>query len=94
VILLSDLLEAEVRAEDGRKLGRVYDVRVRKLGHRNPDGHSLKVVGVVIGGRGIRERFGLDTAKVERPIADREVIAWERIVSFDAGDARVVVRDP
>jgi sporulation protein YlmC with PRC-barrel domain len=89
MILISELLEAEVRTEDGAKLGRVHDVRVEALQRRRPEGHGLKVVGLVIGGRGIRERFGLDTARTAKPIADRDLIAWDRVVAIDAGVVRV-----
>jgi sporulation protein YlmC with PRC-barrel domain len=92
VILLSELLESEVVDEAGEEVGRVHDVRVEKLLRRNADGHRLKVVGLVVGGRGIRERFGLDTARTERAVADRELIEWERVVSFDADRLRVQVR--
>ena len=33
-MLLSALLGAEVRTEEGEALGHVHDVRVRRLGHR------------------------------------------------------------
>jgi len=56
---------------------------------RTPEGHRLKVVGLVIGGRGIRERFGLDTARTAEPIADRELIAWDRVIAIEAGTVRV-----
>jgi sporulation protein YlmC with PRC-barrel domain len=90
MILLSDLLETEVVDGAGRKLGHVHDVRVEKMQRRTSEGHQLKVVGLVIGGRGLRERFGLDTARTERPIADRELIEWERVVATEPG--RVIVR--
>jgi sporulation protein YlmC with PRC-barrel domain len=92
VILLSQLLEVEVRTEAGEKLGRVHDVRVERLARRNPDGHKLKVVGLVIGGRGIRERLGLDTNRTERAIVDRELVEWGRVVEIDLDARRVVVR--
>jgi sporulation protein YlmC with PRC-barrel domain len=89
VILISELLEAEVLSEDGEKVGRVHDVRVERMQRRTPEGHRLKIVGLVIGRRGIRERFGLDTARTAKPIADRELIAWDRVVAIDAGVVRV-----
>jgi sporulation protein YlmC with PRC-barrel domain len=91
-MLLSDLLEAEVVNEDDERLGRLHDVRVRALRRRSPEGHSLRVVGLVIGGRGIRERLGLDAGRAGEPIADRELIEWERVVSVDGEAGRVVVR--
>ena len=89
MILLSDLLEAEVRNEADERLGLIHDVRVERMQRRTPEGHRLKVVGLVIGGRGIRERFGLDTARTAEPFADRELIAWDRVIAIEAGTVRV-----
>jgi sporulation protein YlmC with PRC-barrel domain len=91
-MLLSDLLEAEVVREGGESLGRVHDVRVRALQRRTPDGHRLRVIGLVVGGRGIRERLGLDAGRGGEPIADHDVIEWERVVSVDGEAGRVAVR--
>jgi sporulation protein YlmC with PRC-barrel domain len=92
MMLLSDLLGLEVCDEDGEALGRIHDVRVERLERRNPDGHRLKVVGLVIGGRGIRERLGLDTHRTEQAIVDRELISWEKVVKIDPPGGRVVAR--
>jgi sporulation protein YlmC with PRC-barrel domain len=91
-MLLSDLLEAEVVAEGGESLGRVHDVRVRQLQRRTPEGHRLRVVGLVVGARGIRERLGLDAGRGGAPIADRDVIEWERVLAVDGEAGRVTVR--
>jgi sporulation protein YlmC with PRC-barrel domain len=92
-MLLSQLIEAEVQTESGETLGRVHDVRVERLQRRNPDGHRLKVVGLVTGERGIRERLGLDTHRTERPIVDRDLIEWDRVTALDLDAHRIVVRD-
>jgi sporulation protein YlmC with PRC-barrel domain len=92
-MLLSQLLELEVKTESGDTLGRVYDVRVERLQRRNADGHRLKVVGLVIGGRGIRERLGLDTHRTERAVVDRDLIEWARVTGVDLDAGRVVIRD-
>jgi sporulation protein YlmC with PRC-barrel domain len=89
---LSDLLEATIVAEDGETLGRVHDVRVRQLERATGDGYRLRVVGLVTGRRGIRERLGIDTAGDRAPLAGRDVIAWKRVVSVDGERGRVVVR--
>jgi sporulation protein YlmC with PRC-barrel domain len=89
---LSDLLEAEVVTEEGDSLGRVHDVRVRELERRTSDGYRLRVVGLVTGRRGIRERLGIDTGRSERPIADRDLIEWERVLEVDGAGGRVTVR--
>jgi sporulation protein YlmC with PRC-barrel domain len=92
MILLSDLLEAEVLTEAGDSLGHVHDTRARRLQRRTSEGHRLRVVGLVIGGRGIRERLGVDTARTAGPIADRDLIEWERVIEVDGDRGRVVVR--
>lgn len=89
MILLSDLLEAEIVSESGEKVGVVHDVRVERMQRRNADGHRLKVVGLVVGDRGVRERLGLDTARHSISIADRDVVAWERVLAFEPGRIRV-----
>jgi hypothetical protein len=92
-MLLSDLLEAEVRTEEGKKLGQVHDVRVRRLERRTPDGYSLRLVGLVMGGRGIRERLGIDVARTATPIADRELVEWERVIDVDGEQGVVTVSE-
>ena len=47
VFKLSALLEAKVRDEGGRKLGKVHDVRVRRAG----EGYEIE--GLVVGKRGL-----------------------------------------
>ena len=91
-MLLSDLLEAAVVSESGEMLGRVHDVRARVLKRRRPDGHELRVLGLVVGGSGLRERLGLDVGRRAEPIADRDLIEWERVVTVDRETGRVVVR--
>jgi sporulation protein YlmC with PRC-barrel domain len=91
-MLLSDLLEADVVTEDGESLGRVHDVRVRGLRRRTSDGHELRVVGLVVGGRGIRERLGLDTGRTEKPIAGSDLVEWERVIDVDGEQGSVTVR--
>jgi hypothetical protein len=91
-MLISDLLEAQIVDEDGNSLGRVHDVRVRRLERRTPDGYRLRVVGLVTGRRGIRERLGLDTGRTATATVDRDLIAWEDVVAVDAGAGTVTVR--
>jgi sporulation protein YlmC with PRC-barrel domain len=91
-MLLSDLLEAEVVTEDGDSLGRVHDVRARVLARRTPEGNSLRVVGLVLGGRGVRERLGLDGGREGEPVVERDLIDWDRVVAVDGEHGRIVVR--
>jgi hypothetical protein len=90
---LSSLLAAEVRTEEGKGLGHVHDVRVRRLGRRSPEGYGLRVVGLVVGSRGIRERIGLDTARSDAAVVDRELIAWDRVVEIDGDEGLITVRE-
>ena len=90
-MLLSDLLEAEVVTREGETLGRVHDVRASVLQRRSPAGHQLRIVGLVIGGRGIRERLGLDVGGSQTPIANRDLVEWERVLEVDGERGRVVV---
>ena len=91
---ISDLLEARVEFEDGEKLGRVHDVRVQILKRRTPDGHPMRVLGLVTGGRGVRERLGTDTAASPGPTVERDFVDWEDVVEVDGEEGRVVVRQP
>jgi len=91
-MLVSELLEARIETTEGEKLGHVHDVRVRRLERRSSEGNELRVVGLVTGSRGIRERIGFDTARRAAPIAGRDVIEWERVVEIDGESGRVVVR--
>lgn len=91
-MLVSDLLEARVVTPENEEIGRVHDVRVRVLKRRTSEGYGLRVIGLVIGGRGVRERLGVDTARTAAPIADRDLVEWERVVEVDGDRGRVVVR--
>jgi hypothetical protein len=89
---LSDLLEARVETEDGEPLGRVHDVRVRRLERRTSDGYEMRVLGLVTGGRGVRERLGIDTAATPGPTVERDFVDWERVLEVDGERGRIVVR--
>jgi sporulation protein YlmC with PRC-barrel domain len=91
-MLVSQLLEARIETTGGEKLGHVHDVRVRRLQRRSSEGHELRVIGLITGSRGIRERVGFDTARNAAPIAGRDVIEWERVVEVDDENGRIVVR--
>jgi hypothetical protein len=88
---ISDLLEARVENEDGQQLGHVHDVRVRILERRTPDGHQMRILGLVTGGRGVRERLGTDTAGTPGPTVERDFIHWEDVLEIDGEAGRVVV---
>ena len=89
---LTDLLGADVLTEDGERLGSVHDVRVRRLERRTPESLRWRVVGLVVGGRGVRERLGLDVERTGEPIAARDVVEWERVLEVDGDAGHIVVR--
>ena len=68
---LSSLLRREVVTEDGRKLGKCYDVRAELTQS------SLKVTGLCVGRGGWVEHFGLRRGARTR---GHEPIPWEAIV--------------
>lgn len=80
MVQLSDLLNAEVQTPDGRRLGRVGDVRVT----RNETG-TWQVSHLLIGSGSMLERLGLrrDAAKA---------IAWTDVQ--DIGHGAIIVNGP
>lgn len=78
VIKLSRLLELRVEAEDGMPLGRVHDVRVRRVDGR------YEVEGLIVGPRGLLARLGWRRAR------QRDVLAWKDVMAVDPD--RLVVR--
>lgn len=91
-MLLTDLIAAEVVDQDGNSLGHVHDVRARRLQRRSPDGHQLRVIALVVGRRGVRERLRLDAAGRRAPVGSGDVIDWDDVVEVDGPAGRVTVR--
>jgi sporulation protein YlmC with PRC-barrel domain len=85
---LSELLRREMVTESGERLGRIHDVRGEIVGGR------LRVTGLVAGGLGLLERYGIGVAAdpdLGRPKAHgHQVIAWARVVRVAD---EVVIRD-
>ena len=79
---LSSLLRRKVVTEGGRSLGRCYDVRAELTQS------SLKVTGLVVGGRGLVEHFGL---RHGARVRGGNPVPWEAVVRIE-GD-RIVVHD-
>jgi sporulation protein YlmC with PRC-barrel domain len=82
---LSEILGLEVHTESGERLGRVHDVR-GDLGER-----TLRVTGLVVGGFGLLERFGLGAPRSPARIRSHDVVEWSRVVRIDRRG--VTVRD-
>jgi len=74
---LSELLTRPVRTESGKLLGRVHDVRGELRDGR------LRLTGIVAGGSGLLERYGIGThgsgGPAEPKVHGHETIPWERI---------------
>jgi sporulation protein YlmC with PRC-barrel domain len=82
MIRASDLVGAAVFTESGEKLGHVHDLRAHF------DGESWRLMGLVLGAKGLRERLvGAD----EEGLRGGQVVAWEAVVGID--DGVVTVRD-
>jgi sporulation protein YlmC with PRC-barrel domain len=85
---LSELLGCEIVDADGERLGSVHDVRVerRNTRARKVGTERWVVVGLVLGGRGIRERVGYTNGREGRAVhSDRELVPWERVSSIEDG---------
>jgi sporulation protein YlmC with PRC-barrel domain len=91
---LSELIDARIVTESGKKLGRVFDARVgrRAGGAADRADQQWTLKGLVVGRRGLVERFGFHrgAAKAE-PVHARDVIEWEEVVRVE--DGQIVVRD-
>jgi sporulation protein YlmC with PRC-barrel domain len=87
MIRVSELLRCNVVTEAGERLGRVFDVRVaRRPGssHERAD-QQWRVVGVVVGRRGLRERLGFTATNTSAPKVARDLIPWEEIIRLESG---------
>lgn len=80
---LSDLLDLEVVTESGASLGRAFDFQADLQGRR------LRLTGIFVGRRGLRERLGVSRARHK---GAGDVIPWDSVVRVRGG--RIVVRDP
>jgi sporulation protein YlmC with PRC-barrel domain len=92
-MFLSELIRSRLRSESGDHLGHVFDVRVARDPRSSADRADQKwrIEGLVVGERGLIERFGLRPGKRIVPLSDRDVIAWKDVLRI--GDGEVIVRD-
>jgi len=90
---VSELMRSEVITESGDRLGHVFDVRVarRARSARDRADQQWKVVGLIVGKRGLRERFGFTRGRHGAPKLGRDLIFWDAVVRLDGRS--VVVRD-
>jgi sporulation protein YlmC with PRC-barrel domain len=78
-MLLSELLNRKVVTESGRRLGRVHDVHAELTENR------LRITGLVPGGPGLLERYGIGTtggtAGPGSPKAHgHPLVPWKRVI--------------
>jgi sporulation protein YlmC with PRC-barrel domain len=83
MIRASDLLGCVVCTESGTKLGRVHDLRA----HADGSGGWL-LMGLVIGGGGLRERLATGD---DDPTRGGDVVAWQAVTRLSPGV--ITVRD-
>jgi sporulation protein YlmC with PRC-barrel domain len=90
---LSELLRKRVVRESGQKVGHVFDVRVARSprSKNDRDDQEWRIVGLLVGSRGARERFGITHDGTTGPRHIRDAIPWDAVVEIQ-GD-RIVVRD-
>jgi hypothetical protein len=86
---LSRFLGCEVVTESGESLGRCFDVRAERTDR------TLEVKGLVVGTRGLLERFGIGSSSGERARHhkrwSRDLVSWSAVVRIER--ERIVVRD-
>jgi len=91
VVTLSHLLELRVEDEDGNSLGRVHDVRVRRVGTRSAAAQAqYEVEGLIVGRRGVLVRLGWRRAYDPAPLSPREVLRWTDVLAIEPD--RLIVR--
>lgn len=91
MIRASSLLGLEVLTEDGARLGRVQDIRLRRDSDPGRDG-SWEVEGLVIGSGGVLERLGVTGAGRAEPITSGDLVPWDGVRRLK-GNRLVVDRD-
>lgn len=82
-VTLSDFELLEVVAEDGRSLGRVFDLRAHGRPTTRSRQESARIDDIVYGTLGLLERLGIRSAK-------SHVLPWKQVVAVEA--KRLVVR--
>jgi sporulation protein YlmC with PRC-barrel domain len=91
---LSELLDAVIVSESGEELGRVFDVRVarRAGGATDRADQQWSLRGLVLGKRGLAERFGFHRGATKpEPVHARDIVEWTDVLRVE--DGIVTVRD-
>src|SRR5437764_15109289 len=99
---LSDILESEVVDAQGRRIGKVHEVRlVREGPPQGAFGPSYQVSGLIFGGAALGSRLGYDRGGVDRPWPlkrffrvlerQRRYVDWGAVGSVEGREVRLVV---
>jgi sporulation protein YlmC with PRC-barrel domain len=93
VIRLSDMLNLPVLDESGKRLGHVFDVRVRRRSgsSRRKANQRWTVEGLLIGRRGLHDRLGIQGSRRRNPLHEREMVLWSAVLEI--GESEIRVRD-
>jgi len=102
---LTDLLDREVEDEDGKPIGRIFDVRLLQDGpYVAGFGAALRVDGLVVGSTAIGVRLGFHRPQVKGPWPIKPVLAalarksrhipWDDVVAWEDGPVRVRNQPP
>lgn len=94
-MLLSDLLESEVRTPEGRMLGRIVDARFRRGPRNGAQEGTLQLIALIASPRTRLAFFGYERGRMDSPaIIDgilrwmhrgSRVIPWECVQRVDEG---------
>jgi sporulation protein YlmC with PRC-barrel domain len=90
---LGELLASKVVTESGEKVGHVFDVRVRRGSGSSAKGAggTWRIDGLLVGRRGVLERFGFTRNELAGPRHAHDTLPWSAVVKVQ--DGLVVVRD-
>jgi sporulation protein YlmC with PRC-barrel domain len=90
---LGELLASKVVTESGKKLGHVFDVRVSRGSGSSAKGAggSWRIDGLLVGSRGVLERFGFTRNELAGPRHAHDAIPWSAVVKVK--DGLVTVRE-
>jgi hypothetical protein len=93
VIRVSQLLRSAVVTEGGQKLGHVFDLRVIRRAGSSAEraDQQWRIVGLVVGKRGFRQRFGFTPGRGAAAKLQHGLVSWVAVI--DTEDGRVTVRD-
>jgi sporulation protein YlmC with PRC-barrel domain len=90
---LTDLLGAELITESGERVGRVFDVRVKRDPRSSAERADQKwrVDALLYGKQGLIKRFGLFAARQRVARRRHEELPWRDVVAIATGE--ITVRD-